>query len=239
MEPILPMNEFTEVEGRYYANPQVGLDRSNAFIDNLRATQGQQNQQIAQQTQNLGTNIPTNLGGLTGANSYFTSRYQVPQTNAAVSNLRAAAQATALNQALQNEQEIWKKRYQDAYRKYQKSAYNKANSGGSGNVTSGGVDQIDPSGETKHSWEMSDIPVTYDQDVGTSAGWGEFSDLWTGEYNFTLPGGTQVNLGGWDEELRLGSDGNYYVWNKKDNTYTPIGLGGEGSTAGGSRWWQR
>jgi len=127
MEPILPTNEFTEVEGRYYANPQVSLDRSNAFIDNLRATQGQQNQQIAQQTQNLGTNVPTNLGGLTGANSYFTSRYQVPQTNAAVSNLRAAAQATALNQALQNEQEIWKKKYNDAYRKYQKSAYDKTN----------------------------------------------------------------------------------------------------------------
>lgn len=144
MEPILPTNEFTEVEGRYYANPQASLDRSNTFIDNLRATQGQQNQQIAQQTQNLGTNVPTNLGGLTGANSYFTSRYQVPQTNAAVSNLRAAAQATALNQALQNEQEIWKKRYQDAYRKYQKSAYDKANTPAvTEDPTTGGIEKED------------------------------------------------------------------------------------------------
>ena len=127
MDNIIPTNEYTEFEGRYYANPQVSLDRSNQFIDNLRATQGTQNQEIAQQTYNLGTDIPSNLGGLTGANSYFTSRYQTPQTNAAVANLRSVAQATALNQALENEQAKWKKRYNDAYRNYQKSLYDKAN----------------------------------------------------------------------------------------------------------------
>ena len=127
MESLIPTNEYTEVDGRAYANPQVALDESNSFIDNLRATQGQQNQEITKQTQNLGTSVPTSLGGLTGAESYFTSRYQTPQTNAAVANLRATAQAAALNQALQNEQEIWKKKYSDAYRKYQKSAYDKAN----------------------------------------------------------------------------------------------------------------
>ena len=127
MESLIPTNEYTEVDGRAYANPQVALDESNSFIDNLRATQGQQNQEITKQTQNLGTSVPTSLGGLTGAESYFTSRYQTPQTNTAVANLRATAQAAALNQALQNEQEIWKKKYNDAYRKYQKSAYDKAN----------------------------------------------------------------------------------------------------------------
>ena len=127
MESILPTTDYTEVEGRQYLNPQVALDEGNQFIDKLRAIQGQQNQEIAQQTQNLGTSVPSDLGGLTGANSYFTSRYQVPQTNSVVANLRAANQATALNQVLQNEQEIWKKKYQDAYRKYQKSAYDKAN----------------------------------------------------------------------------------------------------------------
>ena len=135
MDNIIPTNEYTEFEGRYYANPQVSLDRSNQFIDNLRATQGTQNQEIAQQTYNLGTEVPSNLGGLTGANSYFTSRYQTPQTNAAVANLRSVAQATALNQALENEQAKWKKRYNDAYRNYQK----RANSGGGG----GGIDLSD------------------------------------------------------------------------------------------------
>jgi hypothetical protein len=94
----------------------------------------------------LGTDVPSVIGGLTGGNSYFTSRYQTPQTNAAVSNLRAAAQAQALNEVLANEQAIWKKRYQDAYRAAQRR------SGGRGNVIAnpsnnppitGGVDEVD------------------------------------------------------------------------------------------------
>ena len=133
MANILDDNEFVEVEGRYYVNPQVSLDESNAFIDNLRSTQQANNQQIQTDTYNLGTAVPSNLGGLTSPSgdaglSYFTSRYQTPQTNAAVENLRAVAQANALNQVLANEQEIWKKKYNDAYRRYQKSAYDKANS---------------------------------------------------------------------------------------------------------------
>ena len=130
---ILDDNEFVEVEGRYYANPQVSLDESNAFIDNLRSTQQANNQKIQTDTYNLGTAVPSNLGGLTSPSgdtglSYFTSRYQTPQTNAAVENLRAVAQANALNQVLQNEQEFWKNKYNNAYRRYQKSAYDKANS---------------------------------------------------------------------------------------------------------------
>lgn len=133
---ILNDSDFVEVEGRYYKNPQVALDESNKFIDNLRSTQQANNQQIQTDTYNLGTAVPSNLGGLTspvtdgngGAGmSYFTSRYQVPQTNSAVANLRAAAQAQALNEVLANEQAIWKKRYQDAYRNYQKRQNAKAN----------------------------------------------------------------------------------------------------------------
>lgn len=127
MESIIPTNEYTEVEGRVYANPQIGIDETNAFIDNLRATQGQQNQEIAQQTLNLGTDVPSNIGGLTGANSYFTSRYQTPQTNSVVENLKAVAQAKALNDVLSNEEAMWKKRYNDAYRAYQKRSWNRAN----------------------------------------------------------------------------------------------------------------
>lgn len=138
MDNLLPTNEFTEVEGRQYINPQVSLDESTSFIDNLRAVQNQQNQEIAKQTNMLGTDVPSIEGGLIGPESYFTSRYQIPQTNASISNLRATAQAAALNQILQNEQAIWKKRYQDAYRSYQKKSYNKAyggKSGGSGGNT--------------------------------------------------------------------------------------------------------
>ena len=137
MESIIPTNEYTEVEGRVYTNPQIGIDETNTFIDNLRATQGQQNQEIAQQTQNLGTNVPTNLGGLTGADSYFTSRYQVPQTISNIANLRATAQAAALNDVLANEQAIWKKRYQDAYKAYQKRNHSKTYGSSSGGGSSG------------------------------------------------------------------------------------------------------
>lgn len=133
---MLNDNEYTEFEGRKYLNPQVVLDESNTFIDNLRNAQQADNQKIQMDTYNLGTDISSNLGGLTsqvkngnsGAGlSYFTSRYQVPQTAAAVANLRSTAQAAALNQALQNEQEIWKKRYNDAYRNYQKRMNDKTN----------------------------------------------------------------------------------------------------------------
>lgn len=124
---MLPSDEYTEFESRQYVNPQTVVDESNTFIDQLRATQGQQNQEITQQTQRLGTDVPTNLGGLTGGESYFSSRYQTPQTASVIADLRTTAQAAALNEALANEEAKWKKRYNDAYRKYQKSAYDKAN----------------------------------------------------------------------------------------------------------------
>lgn len=142
---MLNDNEYTEFEDRKYLNPQVALDESNTFIDNLRNTQQANNQQIQTQTYNLGTAVPSNLGGLTGAESYFTSRYQTPQSASAVANLRATAQAAALNEALANEQAMWKKRYNDAYKAYQKSAYNRSNGGGG----SGGGNESTWEGETK------------------------------------------------------------------------------------------
>ena len=127
MAQLLPETEVTEVEGRTYVNPQAALGESDTFIDNLRQTQQANTQQIAQDTYDLGTAVPSNLGGLMGGEGYWTSRYQTPQTNATVANLRAAAQAKALNDVLANEQAIWKNRYQQAYRNYQSRQYNKAN----------------------------------------------------------------------------------------------------------------
>ena len=127
MAQILPETEVTELENRSYVNPQAAVDESGTFIDNLRQTQQANTGQIAQDTYNLGTAVPSNLGGLMGGEGYWTSRYQTPQTNATVANLRAAAQAKALNDVLANEQAIWKNRYQQAYRNYQKRQYNKAN----------------------------------------------------------------------------------------------------------------
>lgn len=111
------LDEFsTVVDDRRYINPQVALDESNAFIENLRNTQGQRTQEIAQDTYNLGTAVPSNLGGLGGSGSYFTSRYQTPQTNEVIANLRATAQAQALNDAMNNALAQAKQRYNNAYK---------------------------------------------------------------------------------------------------------------------------
>lgn len=117
----------TVVEDRRYINPQVGLDESNAFIENLRNTQKANTQEIAQDTYNLGTAVPSNLGGLGGAGTYFTSRYQTPQTNEVVANLRSAAQAQALNEALSNKLAQAKERYNKAYKAASKRAGNPTN----------------------------------------------------------------------------------------------------------------
>ena len=112
MNPILPTEETIEYEDRLYLNPQIGLDESNQFIENLRETQDNNIAQTQTQTQRLGTDVPSSLGGLTGPGSYFTSRYATPQNSSTLQNLRTAAQATALNQVLANEQAMWKKRSQ-------------------------------------------------------------------------------------------------------------------------------
>lgn len=124
---LLPSDEYTEVEDRVYLNPNLQVEQADKFIENYRANQQAANQEIAQQTEALGTSVPSNEGGLLGAESYWTSRYQTPQTNSVAQNLRSAAQAAALNKALANEKAMWQKRYQDAYRAYQRRANAKTN----------------------------------------------------------------------------------------------------------------
>ena len=142
---ILKDNEYTEFEGRDYTNPQVSLDESNAFIDNLRSTQQANTQQIKTDTYNLGTAVPSNLGGLTGGEGYFTSRYQTPQTNSLVNDLRATAQASALNQILQNEQAKWKNRYNKARNANTIRNSNLPSLDAPDTTTEGGLEYEDPS----------------------------------------------------------------------------------------------
>lgn len=124
------LDEFsTVVDDRRYIKPQVALDESNAFIDNLRKTQGQRTAEIAQDTYNLGTAVPSNLGGLGGSGSYFTSRYQTPQTNEIVANLKATAQAQALNDAMNNALAQAKQRYNNAYKAAQKRSSSTGSTG--------------------------------------------------------------------------------------------------------------
>lgn len=174
MDTILPTDEVTEFENRVYLNPQVGLDESSAFIDNLRTSQGQQNQEIFQQTQNLGTGVPSNLGGLTGGESYFASRFQTPQANAVTANLRATAQAAALNEVLANEQAKWQKIYNDAYRAYQRRS-----SGGGGNNS--GADGNSSTWEGEPKTQSTGDGGTESDDGETTTPPNPYSD----EYNIT------------------------------------------------------
>lgn len=103
-----------EEDNRRYVDPNVALAEQNAFINNLRNIQAQNTAQATMQTRNLGTQVPSNLGGLVGGGSYFASRYRTPQSNSAIADLRAAAQAQALSQALQNELDKYKKKYKDS-----------------------------------------------------------------------------------------------------------------------------
>lgn len=126
------LEDFSYTEGdRRYIDPNVSLNEQDAFIQNLREMQSGRNAQIAQQTHDLGTDVPSNLGGLTGSESYFKARYQTPQTNTLVADLKTAAQAQALTEALNNELGKAKKQYNDAYR----AAVKRANTSGSGGTT--------------------------------------------------------------------------------------------------------
>lgn len=162
---MLPENETIQFEDRTYVNPEASLQEQNAFIDNLRNVQNQNNAEIATDTYNLGTAIPSNLGGLGGGESYFTSRYQVPQGVALANNLRATAQAQALNDILSNEQAMMKQRYTNAQRAARQRAaaraaasYGGGNGGGGGNTS--GWD-----GETElKATDKLDVPETlYDK----------------------------------------------------------------------------
>ena len=122
----------TVVDDQRYINPQVALDESNAFIQNLRDTQKANTAEIARDTYNLGTAVPSNIGGLSGTGSYFNARYQTPQTNTLIADLKATAQAQALNDAMNNAIAQAKERYNKAYKNYSKR---RRSSGGGGGTT--------------------------------------------------------------------------------------------------------
>lgn len=128
------LDDFSYTENdRRYINPQVSLAEQNAFINNLRNNQQDWTDETISVTENLGTKIPSQLGGLTGGSGYFASRYQTPQTNSMVSDLRAAAQSQALSQLMNNEIAKAQKRYSDAYRAAKKREADANSNGGNGN----------------------------------------------------------------------------------------------------------
>lgn len=155
-------SEYYEFENRAYVNPTLSRDEQLGFVDNLRDTVRKDTAQINTQTQRLGKDIPSNLGGLTGSGSYFAQRYQTTPLQSQVSTLKAAAQSKALNDLLSNYQNQAANRYNQAYR-----SYNKRNSGGTTDLndtlkkllnitTNGGKDSEDvtPGAGKGNAWTM-------------------------------------------------------------------------------------
>lgn len=113
-------SEFYDYENRAYINPTLSSGEQEQFISNLRDIQNQNNAQIQEQTYNLGTQVPSNLGGLGGGEAYFNARYQTPQVDEMVATLKSAAQAQALQDVMSNYQAQLKNRYSQAQRNYRK-----------------------------------------------------------------------------------------------------------------------
>lgn len=150
-------------------NPQTSLGEQNAFIENLRNAQAQQNAEIQQQTHDLGTDVPSQLGGLTGGEGYFQARYQTPYTNAAVGDLRAAAQAQALSEAYDLELARANSRYNAAAKAARERAARRNRYGG------GGGGGNNPTMPTNNAGEDV-LEEATDRKIGRSEEWVEKLD---------------------------------------------------------------
>lgn len=219
-------NEFYEYEGRAYVNPTLSSGEQEAFIENLRNVQNQNNAQIAEQTYNLGTAVPSNLGGLGGGESYFTSRYQTPQVGEMVETLKAAAQAQALSDVMTNYQNQLQNRYKQAYRAASKRA---SRSGGGGGVGAGDGDIPQDTLDITTNAGSGDgtEDVSWWQDSWKAVGDNLYKDTNTGKtYSTQVPvslmgmlGGGSSDMGVWPNGQKM-TEGSTYQWGGK--TYTVV-----------------
>ena len=183
-------------DDRWYIDPNVSLGEQNAFIDNLRSTQAQDNAQIEQQTRALGTQVPSQLGGLVGGGSYFRSRYQTPQTNKTIADLRTAAQSQAMSQVLNNIIAKKQKEYKDAYRAAQERGSNKSNN----------------NNNTGYLYDDIDDRLKINTDVTDRSGDGSIGEM---------EGGDKVGL----NDFSVDKNGNSYYKDLTGRKYRLYGVG--------------
>lgn len=114
-------------------NPVTSRDEQLAFIDNLRNTAASDIAKIRNDTYNLGTHIPSNLGGLTGSTGLWRRNFVSPKVESMAQGLRAVAQSSLLEGAMNNYLKQKQQQYQNAYR----AAAKRARGGGGGGGTTG------------------------------------------------------------------------------------------------------
>ena len=216
-----------EFEGDYYQSPTSMRDDIMSFVDSFRNTVKSDTSNIARQTQNLGTDISPSLGGLGGSSDYFAQRYQTLPVEAQVSNLRATAQADALNKLMKNELAQTKKRYQNAYKAAQRRA---ASYGGSGGYYGGTYPDVTGGSDLNITTETG-APSTIDLNVNTQSspwqatGVGTWKNKETGQtlspggsFIQALGGGGGMDLGVWPNGTKM-TQGSTYTFGGKTYTY--------------------
>ncbi len=145
-------SEYYEFEDRAYVSPTVSRDEQLNFVNTLRDTVDTNTAQINAQTQSLGTDITSNLGGLTGSDGYFAQRYQTIPVESQVNTLKATAQAKALNDLMTNYQNQAANRYNQAYRRAKARNYYNNNGGGGDEDGEGLPDNVETeeTGDDEH-----------------------------------------------------------------------------------------
>lgn len=227
-------------EGIAEINPTASSDMQQAFIDTYRQTQGENTAQIGETAHALGSDLPAQLGGLHGPSEYMKSRYQTPQTESRVAALRTAAQLSALNQLLANDQARWKDKYNQAYRAAQKRERAKRNQlynnlyGGGGNGGGDGTSLLNITTETG-------APGTIDVNTNPNTGEGNIVQIGDGVYQNVSTGETYRNaptsfMGLYNQGMSLGvwpngapftigstytQGGTTYKYDKLNNMATP------------------
>lgn len=130
--------EYYDYEDRRYVNPVTSRDEQLTFANNLRSVANNDIAKIKADTYNLGTHVPSNLGGLTGSTGLWTRNYVSPKVESMTQGLRAVAQSSALENAMNNYLNQTKQKYQNAYRAAAKRARS-SGSGGGGYYSTGGT----------------------------------------------------------------------------------------------------
>ena len=166
-------NESYDFEDRKYVNPTLSRDEQLSFVDRLRNVQQNDVEKIARDTHNLGTDVPSTEGGLSGSERLWNAQYVTPKVNSMVSGLEAAAQASALTNVLSNYSAQMEQRYNEAYRaaEKRKDAQDNDNDSGSSDKKKGaeGDDDVnyEKSDDESDGKSVSKVEPNYSPITGT------------------------------------------------------------------------
>lgn len=142
-------------------SPTVSRDQQLEFIDKYRQTQADNTAQIGEIAHALGSDLDSPYGGLHGPSEYIKSRYQTPQTESRIAGLRTAAQLSALNQLMTNEQNKWQERYNKAYLAAKKRQRDNENAAKKGNSTGVPYEEYKGKGTigiSNKDWSSQNLP---------------------------------------------------------------------------------